>query len=139
MELTERLELSTSPLPRECSTTELRQPEKPNLTILSRTEPSKHYPEGKKREQHQTKIPIPAWLHRTPGACRQQPQHDQRNNHPATARGAQIHTAPALRFLTPRSDCNRNYVQPTGPTKWCTGEDSNLRNSKSGRFTVCCH
>src|SRR5260370_29520095 len=31
MELTERLELSTSPLPRECSTTELRQPEKPTL------------------------------------------------------------------------------------------------------------
>jgi hypothetical protein len=26
LELTERLELSTSPLPRECSTTELRQP-----------------------------------------------------------------------------------------------------------------
>ncbi len=22
---------------------------------------------------------------------------------------------------------------------WCTGEDSNLRNSMSGRFTVCCH
>jgi hypothetical protein len=28
LELTERLELSTSPLPRECSTTELRQPYK---------------------------------------------------------------------------------------------------------------
>jgi hypothetical protein len=61
MELTERLELSTSPLPRECSTTELRQHRFPckstckgNLTILSRTEPSKHHTEGKKREQYQT-------------------------------------------------------------------------------------
>jgi hypothetical protein len=24
-------------------------------------------------------------------------------------------------------------------TKWCTGEDSNLRNAMRGRFTVCCH
>jgi len=40
LELTERLELSTSPLPRECSTTELRQPYKSNLTILPRTKPS---------------------------------------------------------------------------------------------------
>jgi hypothetical protein len=49
LELTERLELSTSPLPRECSTTELRQPSKTlkanllklfALTILPRTQPS---------------------------------------------------------------------------------------------------
>src|SRR5580704_17308335 len=41
MELTERLELSTSPLPRECSTTELRQPEKPTLqSYRERSRPS---------------------------------------------------------------------------------------------------
>jgi hypothetical protein len=48
LELTERLELSTSPLPRECSTTELRQPIKTNLTILPRTQPSEYDAEGKK-------------------------------------------------------------------------------------------
>jgi hypothetical protein len=59
LELTERLELSTSPLPRECSTTELRQPYKflklkticQNsfaLTILPRTQPSEYDTEGKK-------------------------------------------------------------------------------------------
>ena len=42
MELTERLELSTSPLPRECSTTELRQPlQKPTLqSYRERSRPS---------------------------------------------------------------------------------------------------
>ena len=48
LELTERLELSTSPLPRECSTTELRQPEKTNNSILPRTHPSEYDAEGKK-------------------------------------------------------------------------------------------
>src|SRR3984885_2411007 len=48
LELTERLELSTFPLPRECSTTELRQLEKTNLTILPRTHPSEYDAEGKK-------------------------------------------------------------------------------------------
>jgi hypothetical protein len=50
MELTERLELSTSPLPRECSTTELRQPLQHNSSILPRTQPSEHDAEGKKAE-----------------------------------------------------------------------------------------
>ena len=41
MELTERLELSTSPLPRECSTTELRQPVLTNLISLAFSQPYK--------------------------------------------------------------------------------------------------
>jgi hypothetical protein len=58
LELTERLELSTSPLPRECSTTELRQHfHTKNLnhsaktfysSILPRTQPSEYDTKGKK-------------------------------------------------------------------------------------------
>jgi hypothetical protein len=33
----------------------------------------------------------------------------------------------------------RSTTLTNSKTNWCTGEDSNLRNSKSGRFTVCCH
>ena len=42
------LEPMTSPLPRECSTTELHQLSTTNLTILSRMQPTKRYAKGKK-------------------------------------------------------------------------------------------
>src|SRR5207302_4839424 len=64
LELTERLELSTSPLPRECSTTELRQPETTNLTILSRTQPPEYDAKGKKSQQDPRQRSILPRLHR---------------------------------------------------------------------------
>ncbi len=88
MELTERLELSTSPLPRECSTTELRQPLKLNLTILPRTQPAKHYTEGKKRKQEETQIAKLARLHRPERTGSDQTDQQECNYHPTAARRA---------------------------------------------------
>jgi hypothetical protein len=57
-------------------------------------------------------------------------------NNPSTASAITIRPLPAgLRSTLLTNQCNLNYTS----NKWCTGEDSNLRNSKSGRFTVCCH
>jgi hypothetical protein len=118
MELTERLELSTSPLPRECSTTELRQPLKPTLQSyretmpatrghcetpanLPRTPPCQQNPEREKPEQDQAQAAKLARLDREPGTRRQNPERDQRNHH-ATAPGrAQIHLIHPVRYARP--------------------------------------
>ncbi len=56
MELTERLELSTSPLPRECSTTELRQRISINLTRLSKSYRERIRPRRTRKAKNPNKI-----------------------------------------------------------------------------------
>jgi hypothetical protein len=105
MELTERLELSTSPLPRECSTTELRQHVTTNLTSLPKTyrkrlrcfrgtKPPEQNAEGEKSQQNQAQRTILAWLHREPGRDGQGSQHGQRNDHASGTGRAEIHDLP---------------------------------------------
>ena len=58
------LEPMTSPLPRECSTTELHQPVLHQaMHSLPRTEVSEHHPKGKKAEQDPRQGAVPAGLH----------------------------------------------------------------------------
>jgi hypothetical protein len=88
------LEPMTSPLPRECSTTELHQPACPaaipqqrsNPSILSRTRPPEYNPEGKKREQYPGQRPELPRLHGLPRGQRQNCQHRHRD-HQASAAG----------------------------------------------------
>ena len=55
---------------------------------------------------------------------------------PNAANAITIRPLPAgLRSTTFTSPATFTTLQ----TKWCTGEDSNLRNAMRGRFTVCCH
>ena len=57
-------------------------------------------------------------------------------NTPNAASAITIRPLPAgLRSTTFTSPATFTTTQ----TKWCTGEDSNLRNAMRGRFTVCCH
>ncbi len=85
------LEPMTSPLPRECSTTELHQPSKTNLTILSRTQPSEYDAEGKKSQQNPCQRTKLARLHRLPNQYRQHPEYGQRNHHSTATGRIQIH------------------------------------------------
>ena len=88
------LEPMTSPLPRECSTTELHQPYctradfpvNVSSTSLPRTQPSKDDPEREKRQQQPSQLLVLARLHRTPDQHRQQRNRCQRHNHASRAR-----------------------------------------------------
>jgi hypothetical protein len=82
------LEPMTSPLPRECSTTELHQLITTNLTILPRTQAREHDAEGKKSKQNPSERPELPGLH---GLPRQQAQHSdygKRDHHASAAGGA---------------------------------------------------
>ena len=96
------LEPMTSPLPRECSTTELHQPSyihpvalANGLVVLhpTRTEPPQHHPQGEKPKQEPRQILVLARLHRPPDQPCHQRQNRQRHNHPPRTR--RIHYDPA--------------------------------------------
>jgi hypothetical protein len=86
------LEPMTSPLPRECSTTELHQPSTATATsTLPRSHPCQHNPEREKTQQHPTQLLELTRLHRPPHQHRKQCHHNQRNDQPPIARGSHIH------------------------------------------------
>ncbi len=134
LELAERIELSTSPLPRECSATELRQPYE--NSHCKPTHPS--YLE-RCRPSTTRKAKNPSRIHVSdrnfPGSIVSQ---DAKPISAMTPSAIAIRPLPPGLRSTP-SPTNNRTKQPATQNKWCTGEDSNLRNSKSGRFTVCCH
>jgi hypothetical protein len=110
------LEPMTSPLPRECSTTELHQPSY-NTSTLPRSHAGQHNPEREKSQQHPTqRLEFPR-LHCSPNQYCQNSQHDQRNNQPPVARGSHIHLNPRNTLL----NLQPYNVQPYNFKKWCTG------------------
>ena len=85
------LEPMTSPLPRECSTTELHQHCPTNPTILPRTQVSNHYAKCKKTKKHPSQRPDLTRLHRLPGEQTKQNKYPQRDKEPSAAGRTQIH------------------------------------------------
>ncbi len=97
------LEPMTSPLPRECSTTELHQRRyrqtKPNSSAcltLPRPQPCQHAAEREEPQQQPRHLLEPARLHRAPHQHRQQCQNDQRNDQPSVARRSHVHAAASV-------------------------------------------
>jgi hypothetical protein len=95
------LEPMTSPLPRECSTTELHQPVTTNnpyystATLTARAHPRQYNPKREEPQQQPRHLLHLAWLHRPPHQRGQQCQNHQRNNHPTVARRVHLHTEPS--------------------------------------------
>ena len=99
LELMMGLEPMTSPLPRECSTTELHQP----LNVPSirrryalhptRPEPAQHHPEREKSKQQPRKLLVLPRLHRQPHCQRKRQKHKQRENHPSGTAGLHRHAS----------------------------------------------
>ena len=87
------LEPMTSPLPRECSTTELHQHSfyLQHFTS-SRPHPRQHAAEGEETKQQPRQLLEPARLHRAPHQHCQQCQNNQRNEKPSVARRSHVHT-----------------------------------------------
>jgi hypothetical protein len=109
------LEPMTSPLPRECSTTELHQPaglqfpQPLNPTAkslrsfpLPRTQSCQHDSEREKTKQQPRQLLVLAGLHGTPDQYRQRTQHEESDNHATVAGWGKVHVkvlplaAPAL-------------------------------------------
>ena len=79
------LEPMTSPLPRECSTTELHQPSKTSKFILPRTVALQYDAEGKVAQNNPRQRAVLAWLHRAPDQYSQNPKNGNRNPHSSAA------------------------------------------------------
>ena len=89
------LEPMTSPLPRECSTTELHQhslqPNFPMLPHCSGSRSGKEDANGKEPEEHQGEIAKLAGLHGEPGKQTQETENGERDNKASAACRAEIH------------------------------------------------
>ena len=127
LELAERIELSTSPLPRECSATELHQHRFQLIHPTLKPYLERNRPSTTRAAKNPNRISVR--FRNFPDSIVAQAE---AASTPISPSATTIRPLPPGLRSTPKSSYNRK-------SKWCTGEDSNLRNSKSGRFTVCCH